>query len=98
MPYVTPEERSQLDTTILALVDKIKETTEHPLKDTHTPYAAAGLINYTITMLIRELVGRPNYRDIAVISGILHDVQTEFDRMYVAPYERLKIEQNGPIY
>lgn len=98
MPYITQEERDQLDPTINALVNQIKATSDHPLNSTHAIYACAGLLNYAITQLVRCMVGSPTYRDIAVGSGILHDVQTEYDRKFVAPYEDLKIEQNGPIY
>lgn len=88
----------ELDPLIDALYEKIVEVTDHPLKSTHPAYSGAGLINYTITKLIQKTAGSPTYRDIAVLSGVLHDVQTEFDRKFVAPYEDLKIEQNGPIY
>lgn len=57
----------------------------------------AGELNYVITQLVFEfarLKGR-NYQTYAEIEGVLQHVSKEVYRRSAAPYEDLKIAENG---
>jgi len=43
-----------------------------------------------------EKVGK-KYDTLSDVTGVLHDIVTEWDRTVVAPYEDLKIKQNGDV-
>ena len=88
MPYIKQEERKKLIPAILQL---------------HTDLSIngnkKGNLNYAITKLIHlhmEKVGKC-YDHLSDVSGILHDIAVEFDRIVVAPYEDLKRKENGEI-
>lgn len=88
MPYIKQEERTKLIPAILQL---------------HTDLSInenkKGNLNYAITKLIHlhlEKVGK-RYDTLSDITGVLHDVVTEWDRKVVAIYEEEKIKQNGDI-
>jgi|SRR5579859_190554 len=102
MPYITQEQRRELDAEILSLAEKIKNNHNH----TH---ARNGEMNYTISRLIREVYGPKRipdpgaqgtwrYADINDVVGMLACANMEFYRKVAAPYEDIKEEQNGIVY
>jgi hypothetical protein len=65
----------------------------------HYPHNA-GELNYAITLLIRDYF-RSNggrYQQINDIIGALEGAKAEFYRRVVAPYEDIKIRENGDVY
>jgi len=84
MPYIKPEERALIDPLIVDLLAKV-------------PLMSAGEVNYTITRIIKTF-SAPKYVNIALSVGILENVKQEFYRRYAAPYEDVKIVENGDVY
>jgi len=59
----------------------------------------AGEINYVITELILNYYNKnPNYQRINDVIGALEGAKMEFYRRVAAPYEDLKIKENGDVY
>lgn len=60
----------------------------------------AGELNYLITTLIIDYHLRKggNYQAINDVVGALEGAKFEFYRRVAAPYEDLKIKQNGDVY
>lgn len=59
---------------------------------------SAGELNFYITMIVKEWVGKPSYSKIATATGVLENVKQEFYRRLAAPYEDAKIAENGDVY
>ena len=59
----------------------------------------AGELNYVVTLLIHEYLENNgnNYQAMNDILGALDGCSKEFYRRKVAPYEDIKIEQNGDV-
>lgn len=79
MPYITREERENIDTGSLPIT--------------------AGQLNYSITLLIMDFLGKKglNYQTINDIVGALESAKAEFQRRTVIPYEDKKIRENGDL-
>ena len=62
--------------------------------------ADAGELNYSITKLIDGYVSLYGlkYETLNAIVGVLECAKAEFYRRVVAPYEDLKIQENGDVY
>ena len=62
--------------------------------------ADAGELNYSITKLIDVYVSLHGlkYETLNAIVGVLECAKAEFYRRVVAPYEDLKIQENGDVY
>lgn len=60
----------------------------------------AGELNYLITRLLNEYVNShgKSYATLNEVIGALECSKLELYRRIVAPYEDLKIEQNGDVY
>lgn len=60
----------------------------------------AGELNYCITLMITEYVRNKglSYQTINDIVGALDGAKVEFQRRVVAPYEDIKIQENGDVY
>jgi hypothetical protein len=64
----------------------------------------AGELNYQLTCLIQAYLENvspgkaPAYKDINDVVGALECCKIEFYRRLVAPYEDLKITENGDVY
>lgn len=58
-----------------------------------------GELNYCITVLVHEYLKAhgQSYRTMNDCIGVLDAAKAEFYRRVVAPYEDIKIEQNGDI-
>ena len=85
MPYILKEDRARLDDAIKTLAEKIN------------PDQRAGDLNYAITRLMLLLKGDGKYKDHNELVGMLECCKQEFYRRHVAPYEDVKIEENGDV-
>jgi len=93
MPYIKSEERVPYND----LVDKLSEL----VKDYGEQHAATygGQLNYIITTLLLKTYADtlPNYSDYNEIIGVLECAKLEMYRRQTAPYEDVKIEENGNV-
>lgn len=98
MPYIKQEDRPRFDKIIDELVEELKWGHEKYGYDG----AFAGLLNYTVTemtmKLRRRLFGKIRYWQIALISGVFHNIADEFYRRAAAPYEDIQIKNNGDVF
>jgi hypothetical protein len=94
MPYITQEERNELDETIDQLLIKLGVDTPNDV--------LCGKLNYFISKLIWCLGGKHNrrlcrYARLNMLIGVLGCVIQEFYRRIAAPYEDKKIKENGDL-
>ncbi|MEM1945198.1 MAG: hypothetical protein QW756_02630 [Nitrososphaerota archaeon] len=87
MPYITQEERKELDREIESLLSKLMGAPQERLD---------GRLNYVISRLIIGLY-QPSYFNYNRAVGVLASVMLEFYRRRVAPYEDRKIAEHGDI-
>lgn len=86
MPYIKQEERKEIDKAI----------------DSFEIYSP-GQLNYAITRMAMKYVkeqksGRSiSYSNINEIIGVLECAKLEFYRAIAAPYEEIKIQENGKV-
>lgn len=104
MPYIKQEQRMIVETRLQGLVDSIVELVRF-----ETMSVLPGLLNYTITSLIKRVykqslqaeTGNENpqmtYSDHNEVVGMLDCAKMEFYRRNTAPYEDVKIQQNGDV-
>jgi len=86
MPYVDKETRELLNREISELLIDLEE------------YNEPGNINYVLSNIIWHLFNlNPCYETANSLLGVLEAVKQEFYRRKVAPYEDLKIGQNGDL-
>lgn len=94
MPYIKEELRNVLDNDIKALSDKIDSIS-------YTDTDFAGVLNYTITTLISNVLlskfDRLRYWHSPLVRGVLMDVAEEFYRRVMSPYEDKQIVNNGDV-
>jgi len=58
----------------------------------------AGELNYALTMLVKRFLGKaPNYQRFNDAIGALEGCKLELYRRTVAPYEDIKIRENGDV-
>ena len=94
MPYIKKELREEVDTEINSLVSGLKNLIED------NSSIRAGVLNYTITKLIDGLYGpleKAGYKDYNEAIGMLECCKLEFYRKAAAPYEDLKLRENGAV-
>ena len=88
MPYIRTADRKQYLSAIKAIAALVPE--DRQLRPGH--------MNYVISMLIRETYGeRLRYADHNEVLGMLQGVSLEFYRRRTAPYEDVKIEEEGDL-
>lgn len=87
MPYITQDERGPIDLLVAALAEHIKKL---PTEQQD------GALNYAITCALKQ-VYEPRYFNYNRAMGVLSCVQAEFYRRDVAPYEDVKIKENGDV-
>jgi hypothetical protein len=94
MPYITDYLRCVLDEDIKVLSEKIKNVSKD---DTDF----AGILNYTITTLISNVLlskfDRLRYWHSPLVRGVLLDVAEEFYRRVMVPYEDKQMVNNGDV-
>jgi hypothetical protein len=88
MPYITGEERRELDPAIDMLVAKLRQA---PVEKVD------GRLNYVISRLLAQLYPK-GYFHYNRAMGVLASAMQEFYRRRVAPYEDVKISENGDVY
>lgn len=87
MPYILPEDRKKIDKEIDALIEALGAT-------------SAGELNYTFTRILNAVYAfknSPRYANINEAVGVLDCVKLELYRRTAAPYEDIKIEENGDV-
>ena len=84
MPYIKKEDRKKFYPHLGNLADEIETD---------------GDLNYCITKLLHLFIKKhgKNYANLARCIGSLKCVSMEFYRRVVAPYEDIKIKENGDI-
>ena len=88
MPYIKQARRKKLDPKFMSLIEHIEYND-----------ITAGDLNYIITRIIYAIWHRgSNYETINSIVGALDCAKLEFYRRIAAPYEDIKIEENGNVY
>jgi hypothetical protein len=97
MPYIAPELRRELDPLIDKLADRLAAQAEAAGYDG----AFTGLMNYACTRLalavVRRRFGSLRYWHIAALTGVFHNMATEFYRRVAVPYEDRQIMLSGDV-
>ena len=90
MPYITQNERDNFDVALKQVSDEV---------------LSMGHINYCITTLIKnyleqvkEVEGKVGYFHYNNLIGVLECAKLELYRRQTAPYEDIKIKENGDVY
>lgn len=86
MPYIKPQDKPKFEPALKALADvKIQ---------------SAGELNYLFSCIAAQYMGqdRPSYQRLNDVVGALDGAKVEFQRRVVAPYEDIKIAENGDVY
>ena len=88
MPYIKKEERAQYQELINELAAKIPEDR----------MSRPGHINYIVSLLIDKVYGKNmRYADHNEVLGTLSGISQEFYRRKTAPYEDIKIAEEGDL-
>jgi len=89
MPYIRQSDRYHI---------VVKEKPNYP-KINIDEVKSAGDIQYAIAYMLKNYMERKglNYQNCNDVMGALAGAQMEFYRKVVAPYEDLKIEENGDV-
>lgn len=90
MPYITDEDRVDLDTCLDMLFEHF-----HVIKP-----GSPGELNYILTKIVSQwLVEKGvSYTHINDVVGVLDCVKAEFYRRVAVPYEEKKRKKNGDVY
>lgn len=84
LPYITREERAEIDPAINALAERID--------------GSAGTLNYVLTRLVLDWIGgHPSYGSYNAAVGVLECAKLELVRTQLAKYEDMKRVQNGAV-
>jgi hypothetical protein len=89
MPYINPSERVEIDELIEGFV---------PADGGELQYAIARMVNSYYERVDYESESGVRYKHMESIMGSLNGAALEHYRCVVAPYEELKINQNGGVY
>ena len=89
MPYIPKQDRVILDYLIFDLTARVLA------KD-----GLAGRLNYSVSSMINIILEKEgmSYSKVNEIIGALECIKLELYRRVAAPYEDLKIEENGDVY
>lgn len=99
MPYISEDERPELDRSVDAMVDAILFDVK-PEEMWELP-KLLGRINYCFSRVAAHLTfdkGDVSYRNVAMITGVLENIKQEFYRRVASSYEDRKIRENGDIF
>ncbi|MEI6079744.1 MAG: hypothetical protein WCQ53_03800 [bacterium] len=88
MPYISNELRNKVDKRIKDLASVVKECGKEN---------RAGVLNYSISTLLKELY-ELRYSEVNEAVGMLECTKQEYYRRVAAPYEDIKIKENGDVY
>jgi hypothetical protein len=87
MPYIKQEQRPSIDELVAPLIAHLKEL---PLEDQD------GSLNYAVTKVLKDVYPM-KYFHLNRALGVLTAIRAEFYRVVVAPYEDIKIKENGEV-
>jgi len=91
MPYILPQCRPSLKLAAGAAVSALTDCGNNPEFD-------SGELNFLISTIVWSLFERQkNYATGSALRGVLHDVDAEFYRRKMAPYEDTKIASNADL-
>lgn len=96
MPYISEEERTELDSQIDNMILAIRNNKTN-LNNPHDFSNYLGRINYCFSRIIYGVMRDVSYRNIAMVTGVLENIKQEYYRRVAEPYEDIKIRQNGDI-
>lgn len=91
MPYIKQEYRNVLHDSLDELGDVIDSLYRYQNQ------SRDGLLNYTITRLIKDLYPNAKYHDWNEVIGMLECCKLEVYRKMIGPYEDLKEIENGKV-
>lgn len=85
MPYLKPRDREKFYS-LLAILNGLE-------------FESAGELNYALTLLAHRYVASKGikYQNLNDVMGAFSGASQEFYRKIVAPYEELKIKENGGV-
>ena len=97
MPYIKKEDRSRFDSIINIAVKELKNGYSPSCWPPRQVFLK-GELNYFISKIIWSLFEtNQGYEMGSSIRGVLHDVDAEFYRRKMAPYEDKKMQENGDL-
>ena len=96
MPYISEEEREELDESIEIMAKAIKDF-KAALVDPHNFAHFLGRINYCFSRVLSIVMRDVSYSKIAMATGVLENIKQEFYRRVASVYEDQKIVANGDI-
>jgi len=96
MPYINESDRQRLDPAIEEMVRTLNNQLLFP-DDPKSFQNLLGDINYSFSRILGQLMGKPSYTKIAMITGVLENIKQEFYRRIASPYEDIKIKENGDL-
>ncbi len=96
MPYISREEREELDNAIDIVVDNILNN-KVSLNDPNNFSNFLGRINYCFSRVLMGVMKEVSYRNIAMATGVLENIKQEFYRRVAVKYEDFKISENSDI-
>lgn len=96
MPYISEEERKELDEAIYHMVESIRNS-KCSLYNPHEFANYLGRINYCFSRVIVGVMKTVSYKNIAMATGVLENIKQEFYRRLASKYEDTKIVANGDI-
>ena len=100
MPYISQNQREEIDGAINALVAQIVDLENCKGDETVDRRNLDGVLNYTVTRLLHgvlDIRSRPRYTKFNTALGVLEGIKLELYRRLVGPYENIKIEENGDV-
>ena len=95
MPYISEEERENLDSAIDQLTLAIKNINSLDNPNDFSVYL--GRINYCFSRVLSGVMGKVSYSKIAMATGVLENIKQEFYRRVAEKYEDSKILTHGDI-
>ena len=88
MPYIPADERRHYEAGINLIVNRLSQRDFHP---GHVTY-----VLYAIAVQSMRALGK-SYNNLSRIRASINDTSDEFYRAEMAPYEEMKIRENGPV-
>lgn len=89
MPYIPQSARERLDPKIDAVGNLLREPAPR----------SPGVLNYVVTRLVARWLGTaPGYEQLNAAIGVLEAAKLELYRRQAAPYEDVKLRENGDAY
>jgi hypothetical protein len=87
MPYIKMEDRGKYESVLVELITILKGL---PVE------SVDGELNYIVTKVLKEVYPL-RYFNLNRAIGVLECIKQEFYRRVAAPYEDIKIEENGDV-